>query len=224
MINLEAVRFDEKGLVPAIVQDVSSKEVLTLAYMNGESLVKTIETRDTWFWSRSRAELWHKGATSGNTQRVVEMRYDCDQDAVLVLVEPNGPACHKGESTCFHEVVLADGASAGSGVDVESADPASSILGRLESLIASRAVEKPEGSYTTYLFEEGVDKILKKVGEEAAEVIIAAKNRDRGELTWEVADLFFHLMVLLREQDVSLAEVLAVLEERHAKNPGGAEK
>ncbi|WP_404429250.1 bifunctional phosphoribosyl-AMP cyclohydrolase/phosphoribosyl-ATP diphosphatase HisIE [Sutcliffiella horikoshii] len=213
MINLEAVKFDEKGLVPAIVQDASTREVLTLAYMNGESLVKTVETRETWFWSRSRAELWHKGATSGNTQRVVEMRYDCDQDAVLVLVEPNGPACHTGEETCFHEVVL--GAESG-GPDTFSS---SSILSRLESVIASRAVDKPAGSYTTYLFEEGVDKILKKVGEEAAEVIIAAKNRDRGELTWEVADLFFHVMVLLREQDVSLDEVLAVLEERHAKKP-----
>lgn len=213
MINLEAVKFDEKGLVPAIVQDASTKEVLTLAYMNGESLVKTVETRETWFWSRSRAELWHKGATSGNTQRVVEMRYDCDQDAVLVLVEPNGPACHKGEKTCFHEVVL--GTESG-GPDTFNS---SSILSRLESVIASRAVDKPAGSYTTYLFEEGVDKILKKVGEEAAEVIIAAKNRDRGELTWEVADLFFHVMVLLREQEVSLDEVLAVLEERHTKKP-----
>ncbi|KMJ59294.1 phosphoribosyl-ATP pyrophosphatase [Bacillus sp. LL01] len=218
-MNLEAVRFDEKGLVPAIVQDAYSKEVLTLAYMNGESLVKTVETRETWFWSRSRAELWHKGATSGNTQRVVEMRYDCDQDAVLVLVEPKGPACHKGEETCFHEVVLAP--DSGTGTET-GAIGASSILTRLESLIASRAVDKPEGSYTTYLFEEGVDKILKKVGEEAAEVIIAAKNRDRGELTWEVADLFFHVMVLLREQDVSLDEVLAVLEKRHAgKKPDG---
>ncbi|MGD6778693.1 bifunctional phosphoribosyl-AMP cyclohydrolase/phosphoribosyl-ATP diphosphatase HisIE [Sutcliffiella horikoshii] len=212
MINLEAVKFDEKGLVPAIVQDASTKEVLTLAYMNGESLVKTVETRETWFWSRSRGELWHKGATSGNTQRVVEMRYDCDQDAVLVLVEPNGPACHKGEETCFHEVVL-------SGEPGASAKGTTAILSRLESVIASRAVDKPAGSYTTYLFEEGVDKILKKVGEEAAEVIIAAKNRDRGELTWEVADLFFHVMVLLREQDVSLDEVLTVLEERHAKKP-----
>ncbi|MGD6990912.1 bifunctional phosphoribosyl-AMP cyclohydrolase/phosphoribosyl-ATP diphosphatase HisIE [Sutcliffiella horikoshii] len=212
MINLEAVKFDEKGLVPAIVQDASTKEVLTLAYMNGESLVKTVETRETWFWSRSRGELWHKGATSGNTQRVVEMRYDCDQDAVLVLVEPNGPACHKGEETCFHEVVL--GADSGA-----SSTATTAILSRLESVIASRAVDKPAGSYTTYLFEEGVDKILKKVGEEAAEVIIAAKNRDRGELTWEVADLLFHVMVLLREQDVSLDEVLSVLEERHAKKP-----
>ncbi|TYS72486.1 bifunctional phosphoribosyl-AMP cyclohydrolase/phosphoribosyl-ATP diphosphatase HisIE [Sutcliffiella horikoshii] len=211
-MNLEAVKFDEKGLVPAIVQDASTKEVLTLAYMNGESLVKTVETRETWFWSRSRGELWHKGATSGNTQRVVEMRYDCDQDAVLVLVEPNGPACHKGEETCFHEVVLNGEAGA-------SAKGTTAILSRLESVIASRAVDKPAGSYTTYLFEEGVDKILKKVGEEAAEVIIAAKNRDRGELTWEVADLLFHVMVLLREQDVSLDEVLSVLEERHAKKP-----
>nr|WP_205825192.1 bifunctional phosphoribosyl-AMP cyclohydrolase/phosphoribosyl-ATP diphosphatase HisIE [Bacillus sp. RO1] len=213
MINLEAVKFDEKGLVPAIVQNASTKEVLTLAYMNGESLVKTVETRETWFWSRSRGELWHKGATSGNTQHVVEMRYDCDQDAVLVLVEPNGPACHKGEETCFHEVVLGGDSGA------SDSSKSSSILSRLESVIASRAVDKPEGSYTTYLFEEGVDKILKKVGEEAAEVIIAAKNRDRGELTWEVADLFFHVMVLLREQDVNLEEVLAVLEERHAKKP-----
>ncbi|QFT90585.1 Phosphoribosyl-ATP pyrophosphatase [Bacillus sp. THAF10] len=206
MIRLEEVTFDEKGLVPAIVQDATTKEVLTLAYMNGESLVKTVETRETWFWSRSRQELWHKGATSGNTQSVVGMRYDCDQDAVLVLVEPKGPACHKGETSCFHEVVL------------ETKQPtSSSILARLEAVIASRAQEMPESSYTTYLFKEGVDKILKKVGEEASEVIIAAKNRDKSELTWEVADLLFHVMVLLNEQDVKLEEVLAVLEERHAK-------
>ncbi|WP_404470601.1 bifunctional phosphoribosyl-AMP cyclohydrolase/phosphoribosyl-ATP diphosphatase HisIE [Sutcliffiella horikoshii] len=217
-MNLEAVKFDEKGLVPTIVQDASTKEVLTLAYMNGESLVKTVETRETWFWSRSRAELWHKGATSGNTQRVVEMRYDCDQDAVLVLVEPNGPACHTGEKTCFHEVVLGTESDVAGQVGA-SASETTAILSRLESVISSRAVDKPAGSYTTYLFEEGVDKILKKVGEEAAEVIIAAKNRDRAELTWEVADLFFHVMVLLREQEVSLDEVLAVLEERHTKKP-----
>ncbi|WP_263629541.1 bifunctional phosphoribosyl-AMP cyclohydrolase/phosphoribosyl-ATP diphosphatase HisIE [Bacillus tianshenii] len=210
-INLQAVRFDEKGLVPCIVQDAMTREVLTLAYMNGESLVKTVETRETWFWSRSRGELWHKGATSGNTQKVIEMRYDCDQDAVLVLVEPNGPACHKGEETCFHEVVLKDSAvsgevAGGSGLE---------ILSTLERLIEERQQQMPEGAYTTYLFEEGVDKILKKVGEEAAEVIIAAKNRDKNELTWEAADLMFHLMVLLREQGVRLDEVLAVLEERH---------
>ncbi|MGM0837718.1 MAG: bifunctional phosphoribosyl-AMP cyclohydrolase/phosphoribosyl-ATP diphosphatase HisIE [Bacillota bacterium] len=209
-ISLEAVRFDEKGLVPCIVQDAMTREVLTLAYMNGESLVKTVETRETWFWSRSRGELWHKGATSGNTQKVIEMRYDCDQDTVLVLVEPNGPACHKGEETCFHEVMLKDNEDkSGSGLG---------ILSTLERLIEGRQQQMPEGSYTTYLFEEGVDKILKKVGEEAAEVIIAAKNRDKEELTWEAADLMFHLMVLLREQGVRLDEVLAVLEERHTKS------
>lgn len=206
-INMEAVRFDEKGLVPCIVQDARSREVLTLAYMNGESLVKTIETRETWFWSRSRGELWHKGATSGNTQHVIEMRYDCDQDAVLVLVETNGPACHKGEDSCFHEVMLKD--------SEENGGSAIAILSTLEQLIEKRQQQMPEGSYTTYLFEKGVDKILKKVGEEAAEVIIAAKNRDKEELAWEAADLMFHLMVLLREQDVRLDEVLAVLEERH---------
>jgi phosphoribosyl-ATP pyrophosphohydrolase/phosphoribosyl-AMP cyclohydrolase len=178
--------------------------------MNGESLVKTVETRETWFWSRSRGELWHKGATSGNTQKVIEMRYDCDQDAVLVLVEPNGPACHKGEDTCFHEVMLKDSEVKG-GSDLI-------ILSTLEHLIEERQQQMPEGSYTTYLFEKGVDKMLKKVGEEAAEVIIAAKNRDKEELTWEAADLMFHLMVLLREQNVRLDEVLAVLEERHTKN------
>ncbi|WP_078378952.1 bifunctional phosphoribosyl-AMP cyclohydrolase/phosphoribosyl-ATP diphosphatase HisIE [Sutcliffiella halmapala] len=210
-VKIESVRFDEKGLVPCIVQDVASREVLTLAYMNEESLVKTVETRETWFWSRSRAELWHKGATSGNTQKVVELRYDCDQDALLVLVEPSGPACHKGEDTCFHEVVLES-----SGTSNLSESPLE-ILSKLERLIEARQIEMPEGSYTTYLFEKGVDKILKKIGEEASEVIIAAKNRDKEELTWEVADLYFHVLVLLREQGVSLEEVLAVLAVRHTR-------
>ncbi|CAG9620707.1 bifunctional phosphoribosyl-AMP cyclohydrolase/phosphoribosyl-ATP diphosphatase HisIE [Sutcliffiella rhizosphaerae] len=207
MIQLERVKFDERGLVPAIVQNAVTKEVLTLAYMNRESLAKTVDTRETWFWSRSRQELWHKGATSGNTQKVVGMRYDCDQDAILLLVEPNGPACHKGEVSCFHDVIL----------ETREMDNSfhASILAQLETVIASRADKRPKDSYTTYLFTEGVDKILKKVGEEAAEVIIAAKNRDKGELTWEVADLLFHVMVLLREQDVNLEEVLAVLTERH---------
>ncbi|WP_223701350.1 bifunctional phosphoribosyl-AMP cyclohydrolase/phosphoribosyl-ATP diphosphatase HisIE [Sutcliffiella deserti] len=204
---IATIRFDEKGLVPCIVQDNESKKVLTLAYMNEESLLKTVETRETWFWSRSRGELWHKGATSGNTQRVVEMRYDCDQDAVLLLVTPSGPACHKGKDSCFHEVIL----------EGDKSSSPLSILATLETLIQTRQKEMPEGSYTTYLFEKGVDKILKKVGEEASEVIIAAKNRDKEELTWEVADLLFHTMVLLREQNVTMADVLAVLEERHTK-------
>lgn len=204
---IESITFDQNGLVPAIVQDAASKEVLTLAYMNEESLKKTIETKETWFYSRSRQELWHKGATSGNTQTVVEIRYDCDQDAILVLVQPEGPACHTGAYTCFSETIDKQ--------EVQAPQDRYQILNTLETLIAKRESELPEGSYTTYLFTEGVDKILKKVGEEAGEVIIAAKNRDHGELKWEVADLLFHLMVLLREQKLPLDDVLKVLEERH---------
>ncbi|PMC34459.1 bifunctional phosphoribosyl-AMP cyclohydrolase/phosphoribosyl-ATP pyrophosphatase [Bacillus sp. UMB0899] len=204
---IESIKFDSNGLIPAIVQDAASKEVLTLAYMNEESLQKTIETKETWFYSRSRQELWHKGATSGNTQKVVEMRYDCDQDAILVLVQPAGPACHTGAYTCFSETIDKQ--------EVQASQDRFQILNTLEALIAERESALPEGSYTTYLFTEGVDKILKKVGEEAGEVIIAAKNRDHGELKWEVADLLFHLMVLLREQKLPLDDVLKVLEERH---------
>jgi phosphoribosyl-ATP pyrophosphohydrolase/phosphoribosyl-AMP cyclohydrolase len=204
---IESIKFDQNGLVPAIVQDAASKEVLTLAYMNEESLKKTLETKETWFYSRSRQELWHKGGTSGNIQKVVEMRYDCDQDAILVLVQPAGPACHTGAYTCFSETIDKQ--------EVQVSQDRFQILNTLEKLIAERENELPEGSYTTYLFNEGVDKILKKVGEEAAEVIIASKNRDQEELKWEVADLLFHLMVLLREQKLPLDEVLNVLEKRH---------
>lgn len=192
------VQFDEKGLVPSIVQDARTKEVLTLAYMNKESLEKSIETGETWFFSRSRQELWHKGATSGNTQKIIEMKVDCDQDAIVVLVEPAGPACHTGEISCF-------------------SDPM--ILFKLEQVIKDREKNRPEGAYTTYLFEKGLDKILKKVGEESAEVIIAAKNRDKEELKWEAADLIYHLLVLLREQDLPLYEILKVLEKRHEPKP-----
>ena len=201
------IKFDENGLVPAIVQDARTKDVLTLAYMNEKSLNLTLETKQTWFWSRSRQELWNKGATSGNTQKVVEVKYDCDQDAVLVLVEPNGPACHTGEETCFHEVIYKE--------ESDTTSATSNLLFLLEELISQRKAEMPEGSYTTYLFEKGVDKILKKVGEEAAEVIIAAKNNDSEELKWESADLLFHLLVLLNQQNVPLQDVLCVLEERH---------
>jgi phosphoribosyl-ATP pyrophosphohydrolase/phosphoribosyl-AMP cyclohydrolase len=204
---IESIKFDQNGLVPAIVQDAASKEVLTLAYMNEESLKKTIETKETWFYSRSRQELWHKGGTSGNIQKVVEMRYDCDQDAILVLVQPAGPACHTGAYTCFSETIDKQ--------EVSVVQDRFQIFNTLEKLIAERENELPEGSYTTYLFNEGVDKILKKVGEEASEVIIASKNRDAEELKWEVADLLFHLMVLLREQKLPLDEVLNVLEKRH---------
>ncbi|WP_100405411.1 bifunctional phosphoribosyl-AMP cyclohydrolase/phosphoribosyl-ATP diphosphatase HisIE [Bacillus solitudinis] len=206
-MSIESITFDEKGLVPAIVQDATSKEVLTLAYMNKESLEKSIETRETWFYSRSRQELWHKGATSGNTQKILDIRFDCDADALIVLVVPAGPACHKGDYTCFSDSLL------GETVNVNPTRFA--ILDELEQTIAKREVEMPEGAYTTYLFEKGVDKILKKVGEEAGEVIIAAKNRDPEELKWEVADLLYHTLVLLREQKLPLDDVLAVLEERH---------
>jgi len=208
------VKFDENGLLPAIVQDVVTKEVLTLAYMNKESLDKSIETRETWFYSRSRQELWHKGATSGNTQKIVDMKFDCDQDAVVVLVEPAGPACHNGTTSCFTESVF-------TGVEVASGAESLAdyqILFELEQLIRNREKERPEGAYTTYLFEKGVDKILKKVGEEASEVIIAAKNRDAEELKWEAADLLYHLYVLLVEQGLPAREVLSVLNKRHEKS------
>ena len=203
------VKFDENGLVPAIVQDAASKEVLTLAYMNEQSLKKSLDTGETWFYSRSRQKLWHKGETSGNRQEIVDIRYDCDQDALLVLVLPKGPACHTGSYSCF----------SGSAFERETEAKAErfAMFNELERVIAEREAERPEGAYTTYLFEKGIDKILKKVGEEAAEVIIAAKNRNHDELSWEVADLFYHLFVLLREQKLPLDDVMNVLEERHRK-------
>lgn len=204
---IESVKFDENGLVPAIIQDAASKEVLTLAYMNEEALKKTLATKETWLYSRSRQALWHKGETSGNTQRVVDVRYDCDADCVLVLVEPLGPACHTGEYSCFHHSLIRE--------PLRPKNDRFAIINELERVIAKREAERPEGAYTSYLFNEGVDKILKKVGEEASEVIIAAKNRRHDELKWEVADLFYHLLVLLREQKLPLDDVLTVLEERH---------
>lgn len=199
------VKFDEKGLVPVVIQNAETKEVLTLAYANEEALQKTIDSNETWLYSRSREELWNKGATSGNTQQVTAVRLDCDGDAVIYEVIPNGPACHTGEKSCFHETLA--------GTPNESK---SDMFQELTSLIEKREQEMPEGAYTTYLFEEGVDKICKKVGEEAAEVIIAAKNRDPKELAMETADLFYHVLVLLQEQKVGFDEVLEVLKERHA--------
>lgn len=213
-MNINQLSFDERGLIPAIVQDQQSKQVLTLAYMNEESLKKTIETGETWFYSRSRQELWHKGATSGNIQKVEDIRYDCDQDALVVSVDPQGPACHKGDFSCFSDVLW----SRTNDSKLESTVPTNrfAVIEELEEVIAKRESERPEGAYTTYLFEEGVDKILKKVGEEASEVIIAAKNRDKEELTWESADLLYHWLVLLREQKLPLDAVLKRLADRHA--------
>ncbi|PYZ92849.1 bifunctional phosphoribosyl-AMP cyclohydrolase/phosphoribosyl-ATP pyrophosphatase [Salipaludibacillus keqinensis] len=216
-MNINQLSFDERGLIPAIVQDQQSKQVLTLAYMNEESLTKTIESEETWFYSRSRQELWHKGATSGNTQKVTEIRFDCDQDALVVLVDPQGPACHKGDYSCFSDTLWA---KQGASSDGARNDNRFAIIEELEQVIATREAERPEGAYTTYLFEEGVDKILKKVGEEASEVIIAAKNRDKEELTWESADLLYHWLVLLREQSLSLDDVLNRLADRHAGKKG----
>lgn len=198
------LKYDKGGLVPVIVQDSETKQVLTLAYANGEAIEKTMAYGETWLFSRSRQELWHKGARSGNTQKVISVRVDCDADAVIYEVIPNGPACHTGEQSCFNETIYG-----------KRRTSAGDVLDELKGLIRNRQKEMPEGAYTTYLFEEGVDKICKKVGEEAAEVIIAAKNRDAGELSMETADLFYHVMVLLQEQGVDLNQVLDVLKERH---------
>ncbi|MFD2614018.1 bifunctional phosphoribosyl-AMP cyclohydrolase/phosphoribosyl-ATP diphosphatase HisIE [Paenibacillus gansuensis] len=212
------IKWDAHGLIPAIVQDAASKEVLMLAYMNEESLKLSIESGETWFWSRSRRELWHKGATSGHTQRIQSLRYDCDADTLLVLVEQQGAACHTGKYTCFHnEIPIHDGKPGAGSLSSETATERFGILASLESLIAEREAERPEGAYTTYLFEKGVDKILKKVGEEAAEVIIAAKNRDKDELRYEASDLLYHLLVLLREQKLPLDDVMKELGNRHHK-------
>ena len=208
-INLDEVKFDERGLIPAIVQNAKTLAVLTLAYMNQESLARTIETGQTWFWSRSRNELWHKGETSGNTQQVVSLALDCDRDAIVVLVDPAGPACHTGATSCFD--VTADSIDLGR------------VLDGLYQLIESRERERPSGSYTTYLFNEGIDKILKKVGEESAETIIAAKNEERERLASEVSDLLYHLVVLLVARGVSLEQIAEELKQRKMRG-GNSER
>jgi phosphoribosyl-AMP cyclohydrolase / phosphoribosyl-ATP pyrophosphohydrolase len=207
-MNIEEIKFDEQGLVPAIVQDARSKSVLTLAYMNEESLKKTLEIGETVFFSRSRQELWHKGETSGNTQAVTSINYDCDQDALLVQVVPAGPACHKGDYSCFSEPLT--------GTDSTPKENRYQILDQLQSVLAERKATLPEGSYTSQLFQEGVDRIAKKIGEEAGEVIIAAKNDDAEEIALESADLLFHLLLILTDRGVPLDDVLAVLEKRHS--------
>ncbi|HEX8722722.1 MAG TPA: bifunctional phosphoribosyl-AMP cyclohydrolase/phosphoribosyl-ATP diphosphatase HisIE [Pyrinomonadaceae bacterium] len=208
----EDVRFDERGLVPAVVQDARTREVLTLAYMNEESLRRTLAEGQTWFWSRSRSELWHKGATSGHTQRVVEVRLDCDADAVVVLVEPRGPACHTGAVSCFGAGGAAEPEKGAAGIGV--------VLEELYAVVEGRRREMPAGSYTTYLFEKGLNKILKKVGEESAETIIAAKDEDLGALTAETADLVYHLLVLMVERGLSLEALAGELGRRRGGKGG----
>lgn len=203
--------FDEHGLMPAVVQDAHTREVLMLAYMNAESLQRTLDTGETWFWSRSRAQLWHKGETSGNTQRVVDVVLDCDGDALIVGVEPAGPACHTGQTSCFHNVIQAP-------VKVQkSAGDLGEVLDELYALLETRRRDRPKCSYSTYLFDQGLDKILKKLGEESSETIIAAKNEDPGALTRESCDLLYHLMVLLVEREVSLADLRDELVRRRGE-------
>lgn len=213
-MNTDEIRFDDNELIPAIVQDAKSGEVLTLAYMNRDSLQKTLETGETWFWSRRRQELWHKGETSGNTQTVVSMRLDCDNDALLVRVHQKGVACHTGEYTCFHQGVKLP---ARAGSLAEEVGALGEVLGRLGRLIHERNTGRPEGSYTVKLFNGGVDRILKKVGEESGEVIIAAKNHNHEELVWESADLLYHLMVLWESEGIPLSDVARELAGREKK-------
>ena len=213
-VPIEQIKFDERGLVPVVVQDFNTRQVLTLAYMNAESLRRTVETKETWFFSRSRASLWHKGETSGHTQRVMDILVDCDSDALTILVSPNGPACHTGAQSCFHNQ-LQEG-----GRPEENSDGVSDIgtvLNELYALIETRKSDRPEGSYTTYLFDQGLDKILKKVGEESSETIIAAKNEDASVLAGEVSDLLYHLLVLMVERRVTLEHVCEELTRRRQK-------
>ncbi len=203
MIRMDELKFDEKGLIPAVVVDAINREVLTVAYMNRESLGVTVEKGLTCFWSRSRAELWLKGETSGNYQHVVKILADCDKDALVVLVERDGPACHTGADSCFFEAVY------------ESDELRDFTYDGLMALIEGRKTEKKDGSYTSYLFEKGLDKILKKVGEEATEVIVAAKGGDRAETLYEIADLCYHVMVLMAETGITLEDVTRELASRH---------
>ena len=203
MLNIDELKFDEKGLIPAIVVDAKSKKVLTLAYMNRESLEISMEKGLTCFWSRSRNELWLKGATSGNYQHIVSITADCDGDALVVMVEKDGPACHTGADSCFNDVVY------------ESEDLHEFSYAGLMELIAGRKTNPKDGSYTTYLFNKGIDKILKKVGEECTEVIIAGKANDKKETVYEIADLCYHVMVLMIEMGISLDDIFDELASRH---------
>ncbi len=205
-IEIDTLSFDENGLIPAIVQDDRTGNVLMLAYMNKESLQKTIDTKETWFFSRSRQELWNKGATSGNRQIVKNLSLDCDSDAILVQVTPLGPACHTGEVTCFHNQIF------------DEVEQTRSIVHEIADEIKNRRANPVEGSYTSYLFREGLDKILKKVGEETTEVVIGAKNRDKAEVTSELADLTYHSLVLMEELGVSVEDVKNELRKRRPKS------
>ena len=203
MININELKFDEKGLIPAIVVDSITKRVLTLAYMNRESLEISMEKGLTCFYSRSRQELWLKGETSGNYQHIVSITADCDKDALTVVVKKDGPACHTGNDTCFFNKVW------------QSEELSEFSTDGLYTLLEGRKKDLPEGSYTTYLFEKGIDKILKKVGEECTEVIIAGKANDKAETVYEVADLMYHIMVMMVEMGISVSDIKNELASRH---------
>ncbi|MFV0351531.1 MAG: bifunctional phosphoribosyl-AMP cyclohydrolase/phosphoribosyl-ATP diphosphatase HisIE [Oscillospiraceae bacterium] len=202
-VDTQSLRFDERGLIPAVVQHEDTGEILMLAYMNAESLALTLQEGKTCFWSRSRQELWRKGATSGNTQTVVGIDVDCDADTLVVRVRPAGPACHTGETSCFYRNL--QGAEAGKRFSLSS----------LYNLVEGRSKKPVEGSYTSYLFEKGREKILKKVGEENTEVVIAAMKNDKAETVFELADVCYHLLVLMAEMGISPAEVQQELASRH---------
>ena len=203
MIDINSLKFDEKGLIPAVVTDYYTKQVLTVAYMNKESLQKTIETKLTCFYSRSRQQLWLKGETSGNYQHVVSITTDCDNDALVVEVKKDGPACHTGSESCFTKPVFVN------------EDEKAFAIDNLYQMLVGRKTDMPAGSYTTYLFEKGLDKILKKVGEECTEVIIGAKGGDKAETVYEICDLTYHVMVLMVEYGISLNEIRDELARRH---------
>ena len=202
-MNINELKYDEKGLIPAVVVDFFTKKVLTVAYMNKESLQITLDEGKTCFFSRSRQQLWRKGETSGNTQKVVKITADCDLDALTVEVIKAGPACHTGADSCFNEVIFDDENSSSFSADA------------LFELIKGRKTDKKEGSYTTYLFEKGIDKILKKVGEESTEVIIAGKANDKKDTIYEIADLYYHVMVLMVEMGISVEDIHRELASRH---------
>ncbi len=203
MLNIEELKFDANGLIPTVVVDADSQKVLTVAYMNRESLEISMKEEMTCFWSRSRQELWRKGETSGNRQHIVNIMTDCDRDALTVLVKKDGPACHLGTDSCFNDYVF------------QSETLSEFSLESLMEVIRGRKLEKKEGSYTTYLFEKGIDKILKKVGEECTEVIIAGKANDKAETIYEISDLIYHVMVMMIEMGISLEDIHNELASRH---------
>lgn len=223
--NLEEIdfKYNEQGLMPAVVQDYQTKDMLMVAYVNQESLNLSLEKGETVFYSRSRQELWHKGETSGNTQEIKEIYYDCDQDTILFMVDPAGPACHTGKNSCFYRKIAEETEAKAAKMmemqqkaqNIETDFETKNVVDFLYDLILERKEEMPEGSYTTYLFEEGLDKILKKVGEEAAEVIIASKNDPDQELVYETADLVYHMLVLLAVRGIEPDQIREELKKRH---------